>query len=297
MKRAAHILAATALAGLSCGSAVTPSQLANLPIETSFAFTNFSRVEYAALGIRAHEVTGDAEEYFMTPLLPPGATHRQRFLDALGESCPASLDLRVFTYGRINGDLPIGLDEREQLDAAPLAAGEVLDLPACDVQVLETYTIVNWDADPGTARVKIAQGTAIEQALRSAGRFDNVDGTWDISGVDPALADLPPAPRAEPEDIAGRVILSDGTGVGGVGVLIRTRFRVRLDDENADNDPDAGFGEPIDFTTTDADGSFSFRRPAGAYRVEFFSDDLVFRPAIIDVESPIGLVATIAEPL
>ena len=79
--------------------------------------------------------------------------------------------------------------------------------------------------------------------------------------------------------------------------MIRTRFRVRLSDDDPSNDPDAGFGEPIDFTETDAAGEFSFDRPPGAYRIEFFSDDFSFRPATIDVESPLDVILTVAEPL
>jgi hypothetical protein len=82
-----------------------------------------------------------------------------------------------------------------------------------------------------------------------------------------------------------------------IGVLIRTRFRVRLDDADAGNDPDAGFGEPIAVTTTAADGTFLFERPPGAYRVELFSDAFAFRPAIIDLETPSERIIVLAEPL
>ena len=61
----------------------------DLPIETSFAFTNFSIEQYAVLGIRDHANTGG--DYYITPLLPPGATHRIRFLDSLGARGGASV--------------------------------------------------------------------------------------------------------------------------------------------------------------------------------------------------------------
>ena len=51
------------------------------------------------------------------------------------------------------------------------------------------------------------------------------------------------------------------------------------------------------FTETDDEGRFMLERPPGAYRVEFFSDDLTFRPAMIDVESPLDDILTVAEPL
>ncbi|MCH8253513.1 MAG: hypothetical protein IID36_13785, partial [Planctomycetes bacterium] len=270
--------------------------LVDPPIESGFAFTNFSTTLYAALQIRPHD-DADAGDFAATPLLPPGVTHRVRFLDSIGVACPDSLDLRVLLYRRVNDDVPIGLDEGETIEPEPVAAGEILDVPACNVQTLATYTIVNWDAEDGTARVKLAQGTAIEQTIRDLGLFPNVDAAWEIEGVDPALAQTAPPEAAEFVPLAGRVVLPDGTGVSGIGVLVRTRFRVRLDDDNTENDPDAGFGDPIVFTLTDEDGAFSLDRPAGAYRVEFFADDFAFRPAVLDVESPAEDIIVVVEAL
>jgi hypothetical protein len=266
----------------------------DLPIETSFAFTNFSIEQYAVLGVRDHANAGGG--FYLTPLLPPGATPRIRFLDSLGASCPDALDLRIWTFRRVNGDLPIGLDPGEAVASVPLASGEVLDIPACATQVLETYTIVNWEAPEGTARVKIAQGTELDQIIRDSGRFPNVDAAWEASGVDPALP-IPPLTPPAPEPISGSVTLANGAGVEGVGVLIRTRFRVRLDDADPANDPDVGLSPPIAFVITEAQGRFEFERPAGAYIVEFFSDDFLFRPAEILLETPSETVISIAEPV
>ncbi len=262
-------------------------------IETSFAFTNFSMAQYAQLSIRR---TGD-DAFVTTPLLPPGATHRERFLDALGVGCPGQIDLRVALFERINDEVPIGLDDGEAVGEVPSAGGEFLNLPACGSVVVETLTIVNWDAPVGEGVVKIGQGTPLERVLRQLPDFDNRDGVWTFEGVDDALGDVMPEPRASAAQINGRVITADGTGLSDVGVLLRTRFRVRLNDEDPSNDPDAGFSAPIALTATDANGAFSFDRPAGGYRVEVFSDALLFRPAIIDVESPIDELVIIAEPL
>jgi hypothetical protein len=270
--------------------------VADRPIETSFGFTNFSTRFYAALRIRVHGDDG-AAAYFATPLLPPGATERVRFLDSIGQECPPSLDFQVFLYARVNADVPIGLDPEETVDPSPLVAGEVLQVPACAIQPLETYTIVNFDAPEGQARVKFAQATPVEQAIRELDLFPNPDAAWEVSGVDAALAAAVPPPPAERVPISGRVSLSDGTGLEGVGVLIRTRFRVRLPDDDASNDPDAGFGEPIDVVATDADGRFEFLRPGGAYQVEFFADDLLFRPPTLELETPSDVIVVIAEPL
>jgi hypothetical protein len=100
-----------AAAFLGCGTAVI-----EVPIETSFAFTNLSRQYYAALQIRPH--SAEALPFFKTALLPPGAAQREHFLVSLGESCPTSLDLRVFLYRRLNENVPIGLDADEMVEAA-----------------------------------------------------------------------------------------------------------------------------------------------------------------------------------
>ncbi len=246
--------------------------------------------------VRASADGSTDDDYAATPLLPPGATHRVRFLDLLGDPCPRRVDLRVFLFERVNSDLPIGSDPGEQVVADPHASAEMLGVPACDTQVVETYTIVNWDAPLGQARVKLAQDTQIDSAIRASGIFPNVDAAWEVTGVDALLA--PPDPIAAPNlPIAGEVIALDGSPLPGIGVLIRTRFRLRLDDGTASNDPDAGFGEPIAVTATDAIGEFAFARPAGAYRVELFSDNFAFRPAIIDLETPSERIIVIAEPL
>ena len=84
--------------------------------KTGFAFTNFSTQTYAALAVRDH---ADADGAFArTPLLAPGATHRMRFLDAVGTSCPDAIDLRLLLYRRIRQDLPIGLDEPVRISHA-----------------------------------------------------------------------------------------------------------------------------------------------------------------------------------
>ena len=266
------------------------------PIETSFAFTNFSRTLYAALRIRPHD-DADTTGFAATPLLAPGATFRQRFIDRFDGGCPDALDLEVLLYERINNDVPIGLDAGEAVDPEPVAAGRVNDIPACGVQPLETFTIVNWDAPVGSARVKLAQFTPVDTAIRASGRFPNPDAAWEFDGVDAAIADTTPPAQAAAKPVAGLVTLEDQSPVAGIGVLIRTRFRLRLTDTDPANDPDAGFGAPIDVTETDAQGRFRFDRPPGAYRVEFFSDDFAFRPATIDVESPVTSITTVVQPL
>jgi len=289
------MIAAICVAGSSsCNPA--PTNFAGLPLETRFAFTNFSRQFYATLALRSADVNDDAA-YVQVPLLAPGVTFRGNLLDFTGTGCPDAIDFRLLLYARVNDDLPIGLDPTEEIEPEPVAAGEILGIPACNVQPLETFTIVNWDADEGTARVKFAQGTLIDETIRVLGLFDNVDAAWEITGVDANLASQSPPTTADNATVAGRVTNADGSGIEGIGVLMRTRFRVRLDDADTTNDPDAGFSEPIDFITTDADGGFAFDRPAGAYEIEFFADGFVFRPTSVIVESPIETIVVVAEPL
>lgn len=280
---------------LATGCSSNPESLLP-PIETSLGATNLSTEFYVVFQVRASVDGSTDDNYAATPLLSPGATHRARFLDLLGDPCPQRVDLRVFLFERVNSDLPIGSDPGEQVVTGPHASAEILSVPACDTQVVETYTIVNWDAPFGQARVKLAQDTQIDAAIRASGMFSNVDAAWEVTGVDTRLASPDPI-AATNVPIAGEVIALNGLPVPGIGVLIRTRFRLRLDDGTASNDPDAGFGEPIAVTSTDANGEFAFARPAGAYRVELFSDHFAFRPAIIDLETPSERIIVIAEPL
>ncbi len=285
-----------ALSALLVSCDLPVQRFGGLPLETRFAFTNFSLDFYATLGIREH---GESPAAFrFVPLLSPGATFRGTFLEFTGTGCPDALDMQLLIYRRAGDDVPIGLDETEAVETTPVVAGETLDVPACGAGTLETYTIINWETEDGVARVKIAQGdTDVERAIIESGIFEGIDATWQVVGVDPALATVAPPPPADVTPFGGTVTLADGTGVAGVGVLLRTRFRVRLDDDDDANDPDAGFGEPIAFATTDENGVFSFDRPAGAYEVEFFSDDLAFRPDSVVVEPPIEVISIVAEPL
>lgn len=283
-----------ALSALSAAASSCGPTFVTLPIETGVGFTNLSSQYYAAFQVRS---AGDENDWFSSDLLPPGATQRMRFLESLDSPCPDRLDVRLWLYQRIDDDLPIGLDEVEDVIETPIAAGEILDLPACAIATVETYTIVAWDAAEGVGRVKFAQATPIDEHIRSIDLFPNADAVWEFEGVANGLGVQPPPTVAPSLPIAGRVVTPNGEPVADVGVLVRTRFRVRLDDGDDGNDPDAGFGEPIAFTSTDADGEFRFDRPAGAYRVEFFSDDFAFRPAQQDVETPMDALVVIAEPL
>jgi len=289
--RTIQVASLTALAAIvsSCGP-----MFVMLPIETGVAFTNLSTRFYAAFQVRDSDAGSD---WFSSDLLPPGATQRERLLDTLDSPCPDRLDVRMRLYQRVDADEPIGLDEVEDVIPTPIAAGEILDLPACEIATVETYTIVAWDTAEGVGRVKFAQATPIDEHIRVIDLFPNEDAVWDFDGVAAGLGDEAPPALAPLSPIAGRVVTPDGDPVPDVGVLIRTRFRVRLDDGDDANDPDAGFGDPIAFASTDAEGAFRFDRPAGAYRVEFFSDDFAFRPAQQDVETPMEAIVVVAEAL
>lgn len=290
-RRILRVVLLMATMALAAGPLCIPATPA---VATRLAFTNLSINYYAALSIRTHGGEGNA--WATTPLLAPGADYRVDFSDLLGNACPGALDLRIYLYRRVNADIPIGLDPTEAVEATPLVAGEVLGLPACDTALVEDYTVVNWEAPEGVAKVKIAQGAEIETAIRSLGLFPNVDAVWEVAGVDSRLLPAAPASLAPKEPIRGRVALANGTGVENIGVLLRSRFRVRLDDADASNDPDSGWSDPIALTLTDTNGAFQLDRPAGVYRVEVFADGYLFRPPWVDVETPLQQITMLAEP-
>jgi len=289
------------LTGIACSLALAvccvpvQTSFVGLPVETQFAFTNFSATMYAVLGVREHSSSPGAFAY--TPLLPPGGTLRTDFFSFVGSRCPAAFDLQLLLYRRINQDQPIGMDPGEAVDSVPTVAAQVDDVPACSVQALETYTIVNWEAAEGTARVKIAQCSAVDEAIGISDLFPNADVVWELAGVEPGLALMSPPALAPMSPVTGRVVEADGKGVPGVVVLLRSRFRTRLDCANPDNPADAGYGDPLAFAVTDQSGRFQIDRPAGVYRLEFFSDEFAFRPGLLDIETPLDEITTLAEPL
>jgi hypothetical protein len=274
-----------------------------LPVDTELGFMNLSTRYYAALEIRAHDEDGSQRPFISTDLLAPGAVFRVNCAEMIGEQCPASLDVRVLLYKRVldgqDPPVPIGLDENEAVEPQPIAAAESFGVPGpCAVfPPVGTYTIVNWDTDAGRARVKFAQDSQVDTLIHWSNVFGNDEAVWEFTGVEAHLANTVPPPLMESAALSGRVTLVDGTGVAGIGVLLRTRFRVRLDDADTGNDPDAGYGDPIDYTVTDGSGYFAFQRPPGVYQVEFFSDDYAFAPATVEVESPLSTIGVLAEPL
>jgi len=283
------------LAVLTVSTCCVPGvQAPALPIETGFSIVNLSKTFYLTVGLREH---GSAAAYFVSPLLAPGGTSRIAFVDAIHAACPASVDLRVFLYRRVNQTTPIGADEAELVESTPAVAGEIENIPACSVETLETYTIVNWDAPDGTARVKIAQCSNVDAAIRTTGIFNNNDNVWEVNGVDARLLNSAVPDHAVVSPITGRVIKANGAGLGGVLVLVRSRFRTRLDCADPDNAADSGYSDPIAFTVSDETGAFSIDRPAGVYRLEFFSDDVAFRPGLMDIETPLDDITVLAEPL
>lgn len=274
-----------------------------LPVDTEMGFMNLSTRFYAAFEIRAHDGDGASELFVSTRLLAPGAVFRVDCAELIGEQCPAGLDVRILLYKRVLDDqdppVPIGMDETEAVESQPIATGEFSGVPGpCSVfPPVGTYTIVNWDTEAGRARVKFAQDSQVDTLIRRLNVFGNQEAVWDFSGVAENLAGTSPPPLMESAALAGRVTLVDGTGVAGIGVLLRTRYRVRMDDNDAANDPDAGYGDPIDYRTTDESGYFQFDRPPGVYQLEFFSDEYAFAPVAVEVESPLSTIGVLADPL
>ncbi len=307
MRRIVSILAVGLLAAGACLPVQDPP-LQNLAPEAELLFLNLSANHYAALQIRPGDETAEADAWIRLPLLPPSGIYRESFFELFDRPCPNSIDLRLLLYRRVNQDIPIGLDEGEEVEATPVVAGEALGVPACAVTDIEVYSIINWEAPGDTARVKIGQDTGLEAEIIRRGTFlPNTQGVWDIDGVDASLADAEAPWLLKSEPIGGKVVLADGTGLEDFGVLLRTFVRRRLDelgtpfdpnDPHDPNDPNyaAGWSLPIDVAKTDPNGLFAFERPAGIYRVEVFADGYVFRPYAIDVETPQEQITFLAEP-
>jgi len=298
------LLVVTALLTVGGSCALFSPLAAGLPVNTQFVFMNFSTRYYAVLALREHNDSGELSEFNRTSLLPPGASFRADFIDFTEQLCPASLDFQLCLYRRVNDGMdppiPIGLDEGEQVESVPIVAGQIDNMPGpcAGFNTVGIYTVINWDAPTGTARVKFAQDSAVDEMIRDSGRFSNVDSAWELTSVDPELASEPPPSPMPNNLIAGRITLPDGSGVEDIGVLLRTKYRVRLDDADASNDPDSGFSnDPIDFTMTDSSGVFRFERPPGIYQIECFSDHFGFRPSAVEIESPLETIWIIAEPL
>ena len=273
-----------ATAVLSCGTVPTPI---TLPAETEFSLINLSRRWYATIGLRPAEEWDPAEQPFVqSKLIPPGAVYRERFFDLFPQTggCPERLDLRVYLFKRINEDVPIGLDPGEPLNPQAVASAEILDVVACERVVVSTFTIVLRDSSEGTGVLKIAQETEASQDITFTGQ--------NLSPLESLPEMLENAP------LAGQVVTPDGTAILGIGVLLRTRYRV-TDDDTAlcPEEPDGRcYSLPIAIRTTDEQGRFSFDRPPGAYRVEVFADGFLFRPVSVIVESPIDNIIFVAEP-
>ena len=253
-------------------------------METEFSLVNLSQQWYATIGLRP--AASDDSAYVQSDLVPPGAVFRERFFELFPETggCPDRLDLRVYLYKRANDDVPIGMDPGEAVESQPVASGEVLNVLACEQVVASTYTIVLRDSEEGTGVLRFAQETGAEQERTFTGR---------------SLPDLDTVPEhLASASLSGVVTLEDGTPVEGIGVLVRSRYRVSSDDSELCPDEPVGlcFGEPIAIDSTDEEGRFSFDRPPGAYQVEVFADGFTFRPVWVVVESPIDNITFVAEP-
>ncbi len=290
MRRACGVILPMMVLTLSCSTA--PSLV--LPVETELLIVNTSSRWYVTMGLRPDSAEDESGFDFQSKLIPPGALFRERFINIFPQTggCPDRFDLRVYLYKRINEDIPIGLDETEEVDPIPVASAELLDILACEVVVASSYTIVLRDSQEGVGILKFAQELIGEQ-----------DGTFSGNTLPP----LDPIPDLlDNANLSGRVIMDDGVGIEGVGVLLRTRVR-RGDDDPACCSINSGgptdvedatvccYGAPIAVETTDMDGQFSFDRPPGAYWLEVFADDLLFRPVAVTVESPIDNIIFIGE--
>lgn len=293
---------------LSCTVDLPFVQSSVLPVETEFFLLNLTRNRFLTVALRDNDASGsgDTRDFVQSPLIPPGAVLRQRFLDLFPATggCPDRVDVRAHLYQLKNehalpGSIPIDgvpcVDNppvESDVDPVAVASAEFSGVPACELIVLSTYTIVLRETEDVFGELVFAQGVpGLPAPVRRL--------------TQPELADLATLPPMLPDEpLSGQVITEHGQPVGGIGVLLRTRFRITEDDTdicpNADiclGDEPAGFcySGPVALCRTTDDGRFEFNRPPGAYRVEVFQDGFQFRPCSVIVETPLNNITIIAE--
>ena len=260
-----------------------------LPFETEFFLLNLTRDRYLTAALRDNDLEGSGNDrpFVQSPLIPPGAVLRQRFFDLFPETqgCPDRLDLRVHLYKQTDPGEPIGRDPTDPGELFAFASAEFLDIPACEVVVASTYTIVlrETETEPGDL--------VFVQDFASASNVRTILGN-DLAELEdvPSLLDSP--------GLSGQVLLRNGTPLENIGVFLRTRYRVTGDDRERCPDEPVGFcySAAVAYDLTDEQGRFSFDRPPGAYKVEPFADGFLFRPGFVILEAPITNATIIAEP-
>lgn len=295
MKRKLCILVIACGAASSCVPAIDQqSEQAGPPIETEFSLINLSRQWYWTVAMRTSGSGGAYRQ--LSELLPPGAVLRKRFLDVLPESggCPEKIDLRLYLFSVTQDSVPTivpgdpcagdqctQLDFDSFVDPNSVIATEFSGISVCPPGAvpLSTFTMALLES----GLVRFAQGSGREEKRM-------------------IKRELLPSPDPMPtvldgDDISGVVLNELGDLQAGVGVLLRTRYRVNEDDtELCPNDPvGLCLSDPIAFCVTDEQGAFCFSRPAGAYLVEVFGDGFLFRPKFELIEAPIDNILFVAE--
>lgn len=269
-------------------SCSTGLETLTLPFETEFFLLNLTRDRYLTVALRDNDLegTGDDRPFVQSPLIPPGAVMRRRFFDLFPETqgCPDRLDLRVHLYKQTNPAKPIGRDPTDPGELAVLASAEFLGVSACEAVVFSTYTIVLRETETEPGDLVFFQDFGSASPIRTI--------------PDKALADLEEVPPLlESEELTGQVLMRDGTPLPDIGVLLRTRYRVTVNDTELCPDEPVGrcYSAPIAYDITDAQGRFTFDRPPGAYMVQAFADGFLFRPGFVIIESPLNNVTIIGE--
>lgn len=293
---------------LSCSIGIPFLESGVLPVETEFFLLNLTRNRFVTVALRDNDASGvgNSRAFIQSPLIPPGAVLRQRFLDLFPETggCPDRLDVRAHVYELIASDSQPGstpiaglpcVDHPPDLsDVNPVAvaSAEFSGVPACELIVLSTYTIVLRETEDVFGELVFAQGVpGLPAPVRRL--------------TQPEIDDLPALPSMlQDEPLTGQVLTPNGQPVGGIGVLLRTRFRITADDSGKCPDADICLGDepvgfcysgPVALCKTADDGRFEFNRPPGAYRVEVFQDGFEFRPCSVIVETPLNNITIIAE--
>ncbi|UCC30186.1 MAG: hypothetical protein JSU86_18550 [Phycisphaerales bacterium] len=247
---------------------------------------------------------------FPAPVLPPGAALRMPFSKITDGACPTKMLVRAYLFeaDATQGDscdlrLRSGAIISEEcedsgdlcLRSPAMASIQVQVEPCILVRSSPIYVITLRNSPRGKGILLLDPDI----------RIDFWGRTVESKDADSLLR------RIADEEIAGQVLDRCGVGMPEVGVMLQPLYRdatpcppkpgenVRIDCEISH--PISQLGLPVDATTTNEEGRFTFCQPPGFYAVvpfgrEPLGEALRFGPTRVLIEAPARHIVILAEP-